>query len=130
MKDFEEYRSKLPYPDRSAIRKEVTDEINNQPLTANDRADKLADVSRIVSEKFSVAVKPYSDDEKRLEAEFYKDCREDIGYDKYLHEDGCRILEGHAYQAGHSSGYSEVYGHLCDLSSLVSSLSEHLKASQ
>lgn len=122
MKGWDEYQTKLPYPDAGAKRNELTDAINNQLLTNDDRKARLNLVSDQVNAWFKEAVKPYNEDRNRLEQEFWDDCRADIGYDAFLNEDGIAELESAAYQDGHSAGYSEVYGCLVRLSELAEKL--------
>lgn len=47
--------------------------------------------------------------------EFWKDAREELGYDKFLNADGVSCLESKAYEEGHSAGFSEVFLCLGDL---------------
>lgn len=125
--NFDDYRNNEPYPDIYAKKREITDEINAEKLTAEERKAKLADVSRVATAWFHEAVQPYNDRQREIDRQFWADCREDIGYDEFLNEEGCKALEGYAWQEGHSSGYSEVYGYLCEMADLARKLVESAK---
>lgn len=128
MKEWVEYRTKVEYPSRTQKRNELTDAINKMPLTTKERNERLADVARLVSEWFAEAVIPHRDDEKRLLGEFWYDCRDSLGYEKFLKPDGVKALEAMAWENGHSSGFSEVYGSLVELSELAEVLVKNEKS--
>lgn len=130
VKDFDEYRSKVEYPDRSAIRDRITKDIDNQPMTKQERDVAYAGVARRVPEEFASAVQPYNTDSNRLQEEFWKDCRDDLGYDAWLIEKGIATLEAKAYEQGHSAGFSEVYGCLSDLSRFLDDIRVEFKGAR
>lgn len=109
MKPFEYYSTvKVPYPDKQEYRAKLLAEIDSQLMTAADRELARSFLSSRVDEWFRQEVKPYREAQSRLDAEFWRDCREDLGYDKFLNADGVAAVEGFAWEHGHSSGYSEV----------------------
>lgn len=67
------------------------------------------------------------EERNRLKVEFWTDCRLNLGYDKWLTERGVRVLEGKAWEMGHSAGYSEVYDYLCDLVDFVREIIKETK---
>lgn len=128
MKPFEDYLPKeTEYPDRYAYTKVLLDEIDSTPMTAADRALAIKGVSERVNKWFREQVKPYNNESRRLEGEFWCDCRADLGYDEFLNEDGCQELEHYAWQEGHSSGFPEVYNVLCELAVLAERLVKNRK---
>lgn len=120
MKDFA-YYSKVPveYPDRYAIKGKHLALVAEMRLTERER--KAANDAAIAdaNEEYGKALTFYRVAEKKLEQEFWADCRSDFGYDKLMGLSGQSALEGYAWERGHSSGYSEVYNCLCDLVPLV-----------
>lgn len=123
MKDWSYYKTvSIPYPDRNAIRGEMINEINQNRLTADERKAELNAVSARVSDWFKEAIKPYNEEIKNLEEEFWADCREEFGYDQYLNEEAVKVLEHQAYEDGHSAGFPEIYACLSSLSDLAEKL--------
>lgn len=123
MREFEYYRTNpVAYPNRSAKLQELRDEINSALLTARDRELKLEQINDLVQIWFRDAVKPHNNAEQALLQEFWSDCRTDIGYDKFLTDEGVAALEAAAWERGHASGFSEIYNELCDLADLAKKL--------
>jgi hypothetical protein len=120
--NFDDYKNNVPYPDRVAYKAGLIDYINSQRLTGQEREDLLAAVPARVRDWFKEAVKPYNEEEHRLEAKFWADCREDIGYDEFLDAEGILTLQCYAWEQGHSGGYHEVYNCLLDLSDFAEKL--------
>jgi hypothetical protein len=54
--------------------------------------------------------------ENEIEAEFKEDCIQDVGLKGHPKADKAFDL---AWSRGHSAGFNEVYGELCDLSDLL-----------
>lgn len=122
MKDFDYYSDrnvKAEYPDRRGYKKKLIEEIDNTPMTTDQRTAAMSKVEQRVREWFNEAVKPYYKERNRLAEEFWKDAREELGYDQYLNDDGVRALEAKAWEDGHSAGFSEVFCHLQELESFV-----------
>mgnify|MGYP006283414069 CR=1 FL=1 len=122
MRPFDEYKPKTAYPSRSDYRRERRKEIDELSMTAAERRQAISNLNEETNEWFQVAVEPYREEEANLMAIFWKDCRKDLGYDEYLHYGGVVALEGHAWDRGHSGGFSEVYHELCDLEALARTL--------
>lgn len=130
MKDWDEYKVKLPYPDRK-LRKDKQSElvaaIDNAKMTTGERAAAMAGVPREVSTWWETQMAPYQAEEQRLTALFWEDCREDLGYTEFLNETGVAALEKEAYDRGHSAGFSEVHCVLSDLTDLARTLVDNRK---
>jgi hypothetical protein len=60
---------------------------------------------------------------------FWTDARKELGYDKLFAKEGVQALENHAWQEGHSAGFSEVWGYLVDLVELAKILHESSRVS-
>ena len=127
MKDFDEYVSKLNYPSRSEICSRMREEIDAAPMTTRDRNIALADMQQRATEEFVQGRAPYREDQRRLDAMFWHDCREDLGYDRFLNEDGIGTIEAEAWDRGHSAGYSEVYQCLIRLCEFVEKIVKGIK---
>lgn len=127
MKDFDYYKTNIhEYPNRFEYRKKLIDEIDNTPLTKEQHKVELDKVDGKVRDWFKEAMKPHSAEASKLDREFWADCREELGYDKYLNETGVAMLERQAYEDGHAYGYSEVFSKLQDLEQFVDEIRRHL----
>jgi hypothetical protein len=120
MKPFDYYSNiGVPYPDHHAYRKQLIDAIDNTPMTAADRTKAMAEVSKQVLAWMNEQSKPYRNAQAALIAEFWDDCRNELGYHNLLNESGVAALESKAYEDGHSSGFGEVYQRLDELVELT-----------
>lgn len=125
MKDWDYYnKPKSECFSFSEVKREIKRHINATPMTAQERHDAFADMEasarRIVDEKN----RPYDEEKAALDAEFWRDAREEIGYGKMLNEKQIGILESKAWQDGHSAGYSEVFIHLQDLGDFIQDIND------
>lgn len=130
MKDFDYYRYRADevLPSLSEKKRELIYDIDQQRLTAEERRVALADAPIKARAWFNEAIKPYREAERKLQEEFWADCREDLGYDKFLGPKGVAALEGKAWEDGHAHGFYDVYNHLSELCDLVVVLfSDHKK---
>jgi len=132
MKNWEYYNKPkdieyFGYEEKKAFEKALLDEINNSPMTAAEREEALANVKKQVVAHVNEQNKPYREAAAKLQAEFWADAREDLGYDDFLTKKGVEILESKAYEDGHSSGFSEIYGHLQDLTDFCQKIVENHK---
>lgn len=121
MKSWDYYREPagIPYfgyEESKAFENDLRAKINDAPMTAKEREVALADVKRQVREHAAEQNKPYNEAKGKLEAEFWADAREELGYTEFLNDEGVSALEYKAYEDGHSSGFPEVF---CQLQSLV-----------
>lgn len=117
MKDFDYYaKVDAEHPSLWEIKKKKLAIVAETRLTEKERLEaiKTAEVEAMI--EWRAGKKVYNDAQGRKNSEFWADCRLDLGYDKFLDEDGCQALEAKAWEEGHSAGYGEVYG---DLSRLV-----------
>ena len=120
MKDFAYYNNvKTPYPRRKDIVREIIAKLDDVPLTKAERLEKEEEAAKEGELVFKEKLTEYNKEGNNLKEEFWKDCREELGYDSYLTKKGCEILEAKAWSDGHSCGYSDVYNCLCDLSEFV-----------
>jgi len=118
MKSFGYYKqTNLPYFGRfdSDYGKKLIKEINDSSMTSQERIDALNGVDVKVRDYCKELNKPYNDAKDRLEAEFWKDAREDLGYTDFLNEVGVSTLESKAWEDGHAYGFHDVYLHLSEL---------------
>jgi hypothetical protein len=113
--NFDAYKNTVMYPDYHAYRAKLIEDIDNTPMTSQERLEARDRVAEITREWFNASVKPHNAREWAIQAEFWKDCQEDIGYNKFLSERQCQVLQGYAWERGHSGGYYEVYNCLLDL---------------
>lgn len=110
--DYEKYENHLEYPDRP--QKPI---LGRNPTAAEAReyATKLEEYENGMP-AYRAAQDAYGQETQRLQAMFFQDAAEELGYEKNTKRSK---LEGIAWQMGHSSGLSEVYGHLQDLCELI-----------
>jgi len=133
MKNWDHYRepknvSYFGYEETKAFEAALRAEINfDKPLTAAAREKALADVKRQVREHAAEQNKPYNEAKGKLEAEFWADAREELGYEAFLTAEGVSALEYKAYEDGHSSGHSEVFSQLQDLADFAEKMTKAAK---
>lgn len=127
MKDFDYYKTnQYKHPNRFKYKKKLIDEIDNTPLTKDQRKAELDKVDERVREWFKEEVKPHNIESSRLEKEFWADCRCHFAYDQYLTSEGVALLEYKAYEEGHSHGYAEVFSKLEDFEQFIDEIRKHL----
>lgn len=68
-------------------------EINDTPMTVEQRKDALAVLSKEADEAWKAQLDTYRKDQKRVWQEFLQDCRDELKYSEFLTEEGCRWLE-------------------------------------
>jgi hypothetical protein len=107
--NFDKYRITEKYPDRIKYKSEIIKKINNSPMTQVDRDKEIALVATKVGEWFKHAILPYNEQIAKIDSQFWADCRAAIGYDKDYTESQCLVIQGEAYERGHSGGYAEIY---------------------
>lgn len=133
MKDFDYYQNPdMPYfgyEERKQYEQNLRNQINETPMTAYERQEALDQSWKDTREYSNKQNAPYVKKQKDLEQEFWIDAREELGYDQFLSEKGCAILEQKGWEDGHSSGFSEIYGHLYDLTQFAREMIENQKES-
>lgn len=72
--------------------------------------------------KGSIRDQEYHDEVNRLKKEFWDDARRELGYDLFLTEKGCKILEDKAWEDGHYAGFGNVFACLDDLADFAHKL--------
>lgn len=127
MKPWDYYESTIPYAPIREIKDRLRAEIDAQPLTRDQRQAEHDRVPERATLIYKEANEPRARDQATLEAEFWSDCREDIGYDSFLTEEGCGILEAKAMEDGHSAGRGNVYCVLSTLSDFVETIIQHAR---
>lgn len=103
------------WEEQKAYKASLLAEINETPMTAAERKEALAAVRCRVNQHATEQNRPYRTAEAALEREFWLDARAELGYDKFLTPEGVAALEAKAWDDGHSSGFSEVFFCLGDL---------------
>lgn len=125
MKDFDYYKTtKTPWPRQKDIIRELISELDNIPMTKSERLEKEIEAAQRGEILYKEKFKEYQLESNKLKDEFWRDCREELGYDSFLTKRGCEILESKAWEDGHSYGFSEVYNHLCELSDFADQIIE------
>jgi hypothetical protein len=123
VKDFEEYKTKLSFPCSRDIEAELRLTIANTPMTEKQRLTALQKLPEAIRQKMATASIPYREDVARLEAQFWLDCREDMGYDQWLDGEGMEILER---TVGYSAiNHADTYSRLYELVHLTERLKGH-----
>lgn len=122
MKDWEEYESKKPFVTTSHLLKGMMEDIDNTRLTKAERDVKIEEAqakAKVEKEKIN---DEYREDGQKLRSQFWLDCREDIGYDKFLTNEAVVILECRVWEERQAEGLSNVYSCLVDLAGFVQDL--------
>ncbi len=131
MKDWEYYSTPkaayFGYEAKKEFKYKLIAEIDSTPLTLDERKRRLDDVPNLVRSWVNGKNRPYHEELRQLTDEFWKDARDDIGYDDWLNDDGISHLESRAWEMGHSNGCSEVYYHLRDLCEFLKDMKDYFK---
>lgn len=153
MKNFDEYKTKLPYPSKSNCAKyylykrgkvvlenvnrervkeflrgavSPTDKLRTADFSIFDAAQKQGYVIEEISnqETLQEQMNAYRVDEARLIVEFTNDIFEDYGVTNHP---GRHVMFGKAWENGHSAGLSEVYNCFGDVLDFVKLLETAVK---
>lgn len=128
MREFNYYRTnKYEYHDPYTIKRRLKKELDEKPLTVEDRKKQESELQSIATAESRKLNQPYYAEQRRLDDEFWADAREEIGYCGYLDEKGVQILEHRAYEDGHSYGYPEIYSKLVDLEQFIDEIRQHIR---
>lgn len=128
MKPFEYYTCKVPYPDTASLKKQLAKDIDEAQLSTAERANLILHLNEFVKEKLKPEFDAYNAGQKAIDAEFWADARADLGHTDFLTVRGVGIVEAKAYELGHSSGYSEIYGCLIDVVDFVKRIKNEYKS--
>jgi hypothetical protein len=120
MKPWEYYKEPknvafFGFKEQKEFKDKLIAQINDQPLTANQRTSELATVNRRAADHFKEMNRPYNEAKTALTNEFWVDARAELGYQRFLTNEGVAFIELKAYEDGHSHGFSEIYSKLSDL---------------
>lgn len=124
MKPMEQY-SNVDYPNKKEYLQSLIDKINADRMTAAEREAALEAAADSAKAWFKLRLREYNDALVEKTKDFWKDCRQDMGYDKFLTENGCQLMEKLAWEKGHANGLSDVHNELCDLADLADELRYH-----
>ena len=128
MKEFDYYsRNPEKYHDSFTIKKQLIEQINNEPLTVAQREEKLNEVSKEAIQIAKELNASYFLEASRLDMEFWDDARESLEYKTLLTSAGVQKLESRAYEEGHAYGYAEVYSKLQDLVGFLEDIRKEFK---
>ncbi len=132
MKDWDYYQTPVgidpfTYNDRNRYRKQLLDEINDEPLSAFVRNSRIKDLPNKVTAYAQERNRPYHAAVAALKEEFWTDCREELGYQKRLGPKAVATLEQKAWDDGHDLGYSEIFSKLEELVDFVNEMIDGLK---
>jgi hypothetical protein len=120
MKSWEYYREPkgikfYGFNEQKAYKDELIAQINDQPLTADQRTRELATVNRRATDHFKEKNKPYNVAKTALVNEFWVDARAELRYENFLTTEGVAFIELKAYEDGHAHGFGDIYSKLTDL---------------
>ena len=125
MKDFDCYKTNLPYPNRDEFttvyaykRGKVVAEMSAKKWAAMKEKPEHTTTERDRDDAgYKAAMAEYRADERRLIEEFKQDLYREFDVLRCVKRDRAFDL---AWEYGHSSGFSEIYNHFADLSDLLS----------
>lgn len=129
MKDFEYYSNPTAeyYPNIKEYKQKMIDEINQSKMTAVERELALAELPKLVREHRIAVNKPYQEEKAKLTDEFWKDAREELGYEKILNKEGVQALESMAWEDEHAHGFASVFARLEELTDFVKVLVKNVQ---
>lgn len=110
--NYEKYQNKISYPEKP--KKPFIDSKIATPRMYREHAAAL-EFYEIEKEKYDEKRKAYDEEDYRLEQEFKKNALEEVGLTNHPKADK---IYAYAWQEGHSSGFSEVFNTLLELSEL------------
>lgn len=119
MKNWDYYESDVNYESKMSIRRRLMRELTLDGLNEDDRHDAILQAEEMAIKLAIESAAAHEKDQQRLDAEFWKDCRESIGYDSILTEKGCLALETHAKLLSHSEEFQDMYDVLVKIYKLV-----------
>ena len=129
------YKSKLPYPTKPKkpaepvlVGKTPKDYRNHAAALESYASNELAKYAEEVA-AYDVAMSEYRTEGSRLDEMFWKDAIADNFSDEFTKNFPTTVskMRYKAYEDGHSSGYSEIYNHLINLSEIASAIMEDVK---
>lgn len=127
MKKWEEYEYNVPLPDNLGHLRALVKEIDEQLLTAKQRTDAV-EAARLQTQAWERAeLEQQHKDFQAKQQEFFDDCREDIGYDDVLTEDGCKKLESFASELAEDESLANHHETLVSLFDMFQALLKHVK---
>jgi hypothetical protein len=132
MKPWEYYREPkdvvfFGFQEQNEFKEKLTKEINDKPMTADQRTAELAAVKRRTTDHFNEKNKPYNTAKTALTNEFWADARAELGYESFLTTQGVAFIELKAYEDGHSHGFSEIFSKLSDLVEFAEKIIQYRK---
>lgn len=128
MKSWEYYVSNPhPYVYYKDIYNAMKQVIDATPMTKDQREAAYKQAKTNAINERTERNLPFMNHQNAMMNEFWLDCRKEFSYSELLDEEGCRVIENHAWEEGHSNGFSEVYNKLKDLDDLVCQIIQHAK---
>lgn len=113
MENFDQYKSKLPFPQRPS---KPVFKHNATAKDARDYADRLDHYEKVDYPVYINAINTYRKDEARLYDKFKADLFDDLGITGHPKADKLYMI---AYSRGHSAGFQEVYNEALELVDLI-----------
>lgn len=125
--DFDKYKNTLPWQNINDHLKPLLAAIDEEKLTARERAAKIADARIAASKALESDRKAYRAAERAIEDQFWVDAWNAVQEDglvPYVLTQTQKVrLQSWAWSGGHSDGFPEVFDHfqqyLCRLAELV-----------
>lgn len=114
--DFSKYKNNLPYPKEDDYTDRVAEiaEINNTPMTAQQRTEAMKEMSKKVKQRYDEMRDAYYDNGGKIEQQFRKDVEEEFKF-AHLPEKVKAKIHYMAYEDGHAHGYESIYNEYFDL---------------
>lgn len=119
--NYPKYENKLPYPSLGDVSERVRkkqEQIDNAPMTKAERTSALDAERTAALADHRRALRSYEEEAERLVSLFWADAAEEIGYGS-LPNEMRSLIEGKAWEDGHSYGLQEVFLHLRPISEIV-----------
>jgi hypothetical protein len=116
--DFDKYTNRLPYPSLSVTKAALLVELDDVPMTKAQRIEAGQNATNTARARHKEIMDAYNAEERRLHDLFFADAHDELAI-AYLPLSVLEKLDKMAWERGHSSGYNEVYSHMCDLAELA-----------
>ncbi len=122
--NYSKYINTLPYPEPPskpkhpiAPGKDATSaDYLNYAKQLEDYSKQLLEYEQVSLKKYREEMKSYRDETYRLRDQFKVDALEEVGLTGHPKAEKAYSL---AYEEGHSSGFSDIYCHLCNFAELL-----------
>jgi aspartokinase len=116
VKDFEYYQEPeveyFTHADRRDMAAKLQQQIDNERMTLQERQEAVKAAQKEVEAAANAQNALYLARGEELQAEFWADAREELGYNKLFNEEGCKLLESAAWDKDRGYAFEDTFAGL------------------